>query len=93
MSQSAPHERVIEQTTTALPSNQTGVWRCASRYTVAATPTACVRPDDWPDDDGPVTEIELWALRQMREVPHGQITFFKQDDEIVRCVKQVSEKP
>jgi len=41
----------------------------------------------------PNTALEDWAVDKLREVPHGQVTFFMQDSEIVRCEKTESEKP
>ena len=48
-------------------------------------------PADWPDDDGPVTATERWALAQIRAVPHGSVVVYKRDGEIKRVEKCWSE--
>ena len=44
-------------------------------------------------DEDEMTEIERWALQQVRSVPHGQVTVFKRYGEIDRVEKCESEKP
>lgn len=100
MSQSAPHERVahvckpvegeIEIVGPAnFPQPSEYVWKGQDVRIVFSDE----QPADWPDEDGPVTDLERWALRQMRAVPHGQVTFWKQDGDIVRVERRTTEKP
>ena len=72
---SAPHERVVE-----------GMVDELGFFIPNPTHTA-----DWPDDDGPVTEGERWALAQIRAVPHGSVVVHKRDGEIKRVEKCQSE--
>ena len=45
------------------------------------------------DEDGPMTEIERWALRLVRSVPFGQVTFALRDDAIERATVNITLKP
>ena len=80
---SAPHERVVV--------NPYAPAIAAMQRFVAAAGVPQSTTDDWPDDDGPVTATERWALAQIRAVPHGSVVVHKRDGEIKRVEKCWSE--
>ena len=80
----APYGRAAEEL-----RFQFGRWLAGSgeqAFASGVSPTS-----DWPDEDGPVTATERWALAQIRAVPHGSVVVHKRDGEIKRVEKCWSE--
>ena len=81
---SAPHERVFAGD----PGPYSSTYRSDCVVSIGGV---VVSSPDWPDDDGPVTATERWALAQIRAVPHGSVVVHKRDGEIKRVEKCWSE--
>ena len=83
---SAPHERVAQEPRTELGRTLAAIRERA--FASGELPAA-----DWPDDDGPVTATERWALAIMRKIPFGQVTVCSRDGEIERLQVNLTLKP
>ena len=84
---SAPHERVFAGD----PGPYSSTYR--SDCVVSIGGVVVSNQTDWPDDDGPVTATERWALAIMRKIPFGQVTVCSRDGEIERLQVNLTLKP
>ena len=94
---SAPHERVVVvKPVSEVCFDILGSYVPQTTYELKnqdVKVTVTEVPADWPDDDGPVTATERWALAIMRKIPFGQVTVCSRDGEIERLQVNLTLKP